>query len=95
MDITYKGKEYLSEIYDVDGLLKEPIEGWVDPVSGLYPIDFSRDGTYELVAFQKIAGRYHADGLGYVQTTLKWDGQKFISDRQSVSINGEDISSDK
>lgn len=92
LDLTSKGKEYLSEIYDEDGILKEPIEGWVDPVGGLYPIDFARDGTYELLAFQRIAGRYHADGLGDVQTVLKWDGQKFISDRQTVSIYGEDIS---
>ncbi|QUG40265.1 hypothetical protein KD050_13250 [Psychrobacillus sp. INOP01] len=91
LDLTYKGKEYLMEIYDENGILKEPIEGWVDPVSGLYPIDFARDGTYELMAFQKIAGRYHADGLGYVQTVLKWDGQKFIFDWQNVSIYGEDI----
>lgn len=92
LDLTYKGQEYLAEIYDEDGILKEPIEGWVDPVGGLYPIDFARDGTYELLAFQRIAGRYHADGLGDVQTVLKWDGQKFISDRQTVSIYGEDIS---
>lgn len=93
LDLTYKGKEYLSEIYDEDGILKEPIEGWVDPVGGLYPIDFERNGTYELMSFQEIAGRYHADAIGYVQTVLKWDGQKFISDRQNVSIYGEDISS--
>lgn len=92
LDLTYKGKEYLSEIYDEDGILKEPIEGWVDPVGGLYPIDFDRNATYELMSFQEIAGRYHADAIGYVQTVLKWDGQKFISDRQNVSIYGEDIS---
>lgn len=34
------------------------IEGWVNPLSGLYPIDFDRDGTYELEAHQTIAGRY-------------------------------------
>lgn len=92
LDLTYKGEEYLSEIYDDDGILIEPIEGWVDSVNGLYPIDFARDGTYELMAFQEIAGRYHADGLGYVQTVLKWDGKKFTVDRQSVAISGESFS---
>lgn len=91
LDLMYKGKEYLSEIYNEDGTLKEPIEGWVDPVGGLYPIDFARDGTYELMAFQKIAGRYHADGLGYVQNVLKWNGHEFVTDRQTVSIFGEDL----
>ena len=92
LDLTFKGKEYLSEIYDEHGILKEHIEGWVDPVSGLYPIDFARDGTYELMAYQEIAGRYHADAIGYIQAVLKWNGQKFTVERQNVAIFGEDIS---
>ncbi|MGM7724753.1 VCBS repeat-containing protein [Metabacillus sp. Hm71] len=91
LDLTYKGKEYLSEIYTKNGLLKAPIEGWVNPLSGLYPIDFNRDGTYELVAYQRIAGRYNADSLGFVQTVLKWTGRTFVPDRQSVSIFGGQI----
>ncbi|MGE7922842.1 hypothetical protein ACQKND_06625 [Viridibacillus arvi] len=91
LDLTYKGKEYLSEIYNVDGTLKAPIQGWVDPISGFYPIDYARDGNYEFLAYQEIAGRYHADGLGYVETILKWNGQKFVPDRQTVSIFGEDL----
>lgn len=91
LDLTYKGKEYLAEIYNPNGTLKQPIEGWVDPVSGLYPIDFDRDGTYELLAMQKVAGRYHADGLGFVENILVWNGQQFVVNRQSVSIEGEDL----
>lgn len=79
----------ISEIYDESGILKEPIEGWVNPLGGLYPIDFQRDGTYELYAEQRIAGRYNADGLGYVQTSLKWDGQGFVPFYQTVGIYGE------
>ena len=89
LDITYKGQEYLSEIYDGNGILKEPIEGWVNPLGGLYPIDFQRDGTYELYAEQQIAGRYNADGLGYDQTSLKWDGHDFVPFYQTVGIYGE------
>ncbi|MFF2755557.1 hypothetical protein ACFVR1_17710 [Psychrobacillus sp. NPDC058041] len=91
LDLIYKGKEYLTEIYNEDGTLKQPITGWVDPIGGLYPIDFAREGTYELIAFQEIAGRYHADGLGYIENVLKWNGHEFVSDRQSVSIFGEDL----
>lgn len=91
LDLTYKGKEYLAEIYNPNGSLKEPIAGWVDPISGLYPIDFDRDGTYELFAMQRIAGRYHADGLGFVENVLLWDGHQFTIDRQNVSIEGEDL----
>lgn len=88
IDIRYKGKEYLSEIYDANGKLKEPIKGDVMALSGLYPIDFERDGTYELYAIQRIIGRYNADGLGYVQTSLKWNGSRFIPFSQNVAIFG-------
>jgi len=91
IDLQYKGPEYLAEIYNKDGTLKQPIEGWVDPISGLYPVDYDRDGTYELLAYQEIAGRYHADGLGYVENILKWNGQEFVVDRQTVAIYGEDL----
>ncbi|WP_369802643.1 hypothetical protein [Psychrobacillus sp. OK032] len=92
LDLTYKGKDYLSEIYNADGTLKEPIEGWVDPISGLYPIDYARDGMYELLSYQEIAGRYHADGLGFVQNEWQWNGQEFVVNRQTVSIFGKDLS---
>ncbi|MFL6555529.1 MAG: VCBS repeat-containing protein [Bacillus sp. (in: firmicutes)] len=91
LDLTYKGKEYLSEIYSPQGILKAPINGWVNPLSGLYPIDFNRDDIYELEAYQRIAGRYNADSLGYVQTVLKWNGQVFGPDRQTVAISGGEM----
>ncbi|MFH0346663.1 hypothetical protein ACHADS_08860 [Bacillus vallismortis] len=92
LDLTYKGREYLNEIYTDQGVLKMPIEGWVNPLSGLYLVDFDRDGTYELLAYQRIAGRYNADSLGYVQTVLKWNGRRFMLDRQNVSIVGSHLS---
>ncbi|MCY6483874.1 VCBS repeat-containing protein [Clostridium aestuarii] len=88
IDIKYKGEEYLSEIYDVNGKLKKAIEGWVNPLGGLYPIDFQRNGTYGLYASQRIAGRYNADGLGYVETSLEWNGEKFAPFFQTVGILG-------
>lgn len=90
VDLTTKGKDYLNEIYNPDGTLKKPIQGWVSPLSGLYPVDFERDGVYELVAYQNIAGRYSADRLGYMENVLKWNGHTFESDRQYVSIFGEE-----
>ncbi len=90
IDITYKGKEYLDEIYTTEGILKQPIEGWVDPLSGLYPVDFDGNGIYELLGYQSIAGRYHADSLGYVQSVLKWNGKKFYLMDQFVAVFGGD-----
>ncbi|WP_050180134.1 hypothetical protein [Domibacillus robiginosus] len=88
LDLTTKGKDYLSEIYNADGTLKQPIEGWVSPLSGLYPVDFDRNGVYELTAWQNIAGRYNADRLGYVQNVLTWSGRAFQIQQQYVSILG-------
>lgn len=91
IDLTYKGKEYLSEIYNPQGILKAPINGWVNPLSGVYPIDFNRDHLYELQAYQRIAGRYNADSLGTVLTVLKWNGQDFGPERQTVAIFGGEL----
>jgi len=88
IDITYKDKAYIDEIYTPEGKLKEAIEGWVDPISGLYPVDFDGDGVYELLGYQKILGRYHADSLGYVQSALNWNGKKFYMMDQYVAIFG-------
>jgi hypothetical protein len=86
IDISNRGDEYLSEIYDKNGKLKSPISGFVNPLSGLYPVDFDSDNVYELLAYQKIAGRYNADALGYVLNTLKWKNNMFVLDNQYVAI---------
>jgi len=88
VDLTYKGEEYLNEIYDANGKLKQPISGFVNSLSGLYPVDFDSNGVYELLAYQKIAGRYNADALGYVLNTLAWSGNRFVLSNQNVAIFG-------
>lgn len=91
IDISNKGSDYLNEIYDENGKLKKPITGFVDPLSGLYPVDFDFNKVYELLAYQKIAGRYHADSLGYVLNTLKWENNMFVLDNQFVAIWGSQL----
>lgn len=92
LDLQYKGTEYLNEIYNPDGILKQPIEGWVDPVSGLYPIHItSQNGKYYILTNEQIAGRFHADSLGYVENLLNWSNGQFQIVRQTVSIYGENI----
>lgn len=83
---TSRYAEYLHEIYYENGKLKNPISGFVNPLSGLYPVDFDSNNVYELLAYQKIAGRYNADSLGYVLNTLKWKDNMFILDNQYVAI---------
>lgn len=86
IDISSRDKEYLDEIYNENGKLKAPISGFVNPLSGLYPVDFDGNGVYELLAYQKIAGRYNADSLGYILNTLKWKDNRFKLDNQYVAI---------
>lgn len=91
IDISERGSEYLSEIYNADGTLKEPIQGWNDGVSGFYPVDIDRDGVYEVQTYQQLSGRYHADSLGYMVNTLQWDGQKFAILQQWLGIFGSEM----
>ncbi|MHA0855880.1 VCBS repeat-containing protein [Paenibacillus sp. CMAA1364] len=93
LDITSRGKDYLNEIYNVDGTLKAPIEGFVDPLSGLYPVDFDRDGVYELLAFQGVSGLYHADRFGYIENQLKWQDNGWRLQNQWFAIYGSPIPS--
>ncbi|MCM3603339.1 VCBS repeat-containing protein [Robertmurraya korlensis] len=88
IDISLRGTDYLNEIYDENGKLKTPISGWVDPISGLYPTDYDLNKLYELIAYQQIAGRYHADSLGLIQNRLKWNGTTFTLDYQDLAIYG-------
>jgi hypothetical protein len=91
IDISNREAEYLNEIYDENGKLKNPIHGFVNPISGLYPVDFDSNKVYELLAYQKIAGRYNADSLGYVLNTLKWKDNVFALDNQNVAIFGSQV----
>lgn len=88
IDISTRDPEYLREIYNPNGKLKSPIAGFVNPLSGLYPVDFDSNGVYELLAYQKIAGRYNADSLGYFLNTLGWKGNQFVLQNQNVAIFG-------
>ena len=88
IDISNRDVEYLNEIYNSNGKLKSPISGFVNPLSGLYPVDFDANKVYELLAYQKIAGRYNADSLGYILNTLKWKNNMFVLDNQNVAIFG-------
>ncbi|HEY9062954.1 MAG TPA: VCBS repeat-containing protein [Pseudobacteroides sp.] len=88
LDISLKGEDYLNEIYDEKGVLKSPITGFVNPLSGLYPVDFDSNKVYELLAYQRIAGRYNADALGYVLNSLAWQNNSFSLFDQNVAIFG-------
>lgn len=95
IDLAGKDGDYLAQLYDENGVLRQPQTGFVDPVSLLYPADVNRDGMLELVAWQKISGLYHADALGDFITTLAWNGRAFTPTTQTVGILGYSKFSEK
>lgn len=96
IDISDKGAEYLSEIYNPDGTLKTQIDtpmlGEVIPLGNVYPVDYQRDGIYDLNFIQRVVGKYNADTLGLIQTELHWDGAEFTPVNQLLAIFGTDLS---
>lgn len=95
IDISDRGAEYLSAIYNENGTLKQPLQGDVLPVSGVYPVDFDQDGIYELLTFQGIMGQYNADRFGYVQNALKYQNGRWTLMNQWVAIYGADVNQDR
>lgn len=91
LDISLKGADYLNEIYNPNGTLKAPLKGEVIPMGNVYPVDYERDKQYELNVIQRIIGRYNADTLALLNTTLKWNGEQFALDRQDITIWGSDM----
>lgn len=93
IDLSLRDPEYLSQLYNDDGKLKQPTQGSVMGVSGAYPIDLQGDGVYELWPLQRVIGLYNADALGILQTPLTWDSSKsaFVPVYQWFAIYGADL----
>jgi len=88
VDISGRGTDYLSQLYDANGKLRKPVQGDANGVSGFYPVDMDRDGRYEIQAYQRITGLYNADSLGYVIDSLQWDGNRFAIWQQWMAVFG-------
>ncbi len=92
IDISGRGADYLSQLYDANGKLLKPVQGDANGVSGFYPVDLDRDGVYEIQAYQRITGLYNADSFGYVVNTLQWNGSQFAIWQQWMAIYGNPAS---
>ncbi|QBD86934.1 VCBS repeat-containing protein [Clostridium tetani] len=88
INISSREIDYLNKVYNKNEKLKKITKGFVNPLSGLYTVDFDSDGICEVLAYQKILGRSSVDTLGYVLNTLKWKKDKFYLANQNVSIFG-------
>ena len=87
MDISNKGPDYLSQYYDENGILKNPLIGGALALGALYPIITNNESyNYDLVALQRIIGPTNVDTLGFVENLLTWKDTQLVSNRLSVSI---------
>ena len=87
IDISNKGYDYLSQYYDENGKLKQPVQGGALALGVLNPIvTNNKEFSYDLLAFQRIIGTTNSDTLGYIENLLTWNGAQFISSRLNVSI---------
>jgi hypothetical protein len=94
LDISYKGYDYLSQVYDDNGKLKQSVQGEVLSAGALYPIVTNQKGmSYDLLVISRIIGISNSDTLGYVENLLTWNGTQFISTRLATAILGTKLSS--
>ena len=88
IDISLKEKDYLNKLYNERGVLKNSINGDVLSIEGTYAIDIDNDNISEILIVQRVIGRDNADTLGYINSILKFNGEKFEVIRKSISIEG-------
>lgn len=94
IDISNKGQEYLSQFYDSNGKLKQPVQGGALALGILYPVVTTyKESSYELLAFQRIIGTTNSDTLGYIENLLTWNGAQFISSLLNISLPGTKLKS--
>ena len=92
LDISDKDEEYISQLYHEDGTLITPVQGEVLALSALIPFVMDeKDNIYGLTAYQRIIGVTNSDTLGYIENTLTWNGEQFVSAIMFVSIPSSDI----
>lgn len=77
-------KNVYSDIYTANGILIKPVKGFVPGLNQLYPLESTKDGC-DLLAIQYVNGLYNADRIGYIETTLTWDGAKFVLAKETVT----------
>ena len=84
LDISSRKEVYEGTVYDEEGKLIQPREGFVIDFPFLYPIKIDGSVPYKLQASHDIAGTSHADQLGSI--VLNW---KYSTDEKSWVLDPE------
>lgn len=92
LDISRKGNDYLSQFYNEDGKLIKPVQGEVLALGACIPIVGSEtEGTFDLLALQRIIGNINSDTLGYIVNLLSWNGKAFASKLMVAAALGSEL----
>lgn len=79
LDISKKNPQFLMQYYHSNGSVKGHIEGDVLPLGGLAPVITPiGNGSFNLLASQRIIGIATVDEIGVVETSLIFKGEQFI-----------------
>ncbi|HOQ01722.1 MAG TPA: hypothetical protein PK604_13085 [Acetivibrio clariflavus] len=75
VDVSDRKEFYEGRVYDKEGKLIKPLEGFLIYQPHLYPVKTDGIAPYKLQAQNDIAGTSHADSLGSTVTYWKYDRQ--------------------
>ncbi len=78
VDLSANKDRYLgSNVYSPEGKLLKEVKPYSYPFSVIEPIDFSRNGTYELRGHQRVVGAYNADLVANVTSIWKYEDNEW------------------
>ena len=89
IDISLKDKKYLDEIYNEKGIVKKLNKGSVLSVEEVGILN--KRTNWNLLIKQKVIGLFNSDTLGYINSSLKFNGEN-VKIIKSLSIEGVDVS---
>lgn len=92
INLEFKGRKYLNELYTENGKLIKETKGRVLPVENISLIKDALTDITDIKLIQKIAGKNNSDIIGNIYTLLKFNGSIFEERYTEVSILGGKIS---
>ena len=94
INLEFKGKKYLDEIYNKNGKLNKIIRGRVLPIENISLVKDILTDIIDIILIQKIVGINNSDIIGNINTLIKFNGSTFGEKDTEVSIMGERVSRD-
>lgn len=81
IDLSAKKPRYIGDVYDKEGKLLRPVGINASGYQLLRPVDYDKDGTYELEGYTRITGIANSDTVAVMISLRKYQEGKFIINR--------------